>query len=92
MSFFECPHCGERTEIFSHGGGERFAAAIETPHLGSVPLDIRVRQGGDEGRPPVVHDPNSGPALAFRAIAEKLAATISVNTWRGHEHEMASGR
>ncbi|HUD72342.1 MAG TPA: Mrp/NBP35 family ATP-binding protein [Dongiaceae bacterium] len=92
MSFFECPHCGERTEIFSHGGGERFAAAIDVPHLGSVPLDIRVRQGGDEGRPPVVHDPNSGPALAFRAIAEKLAATISVNTWRGHEHEMASGR
>ncbi|HEU5321020.1 MAG TPA: Mrp/NBP35 family ATP-binding protein, partial [Methylomirabilota bacterium] len=92
MSYFECPHCGERTEIFSHGGGERFAAAIEAAHLGSVPLDIRVRQGGDEGRPPVVHDPNSVPALAFRAIAEKLAATISVNTWRGHEHEMATGR
>src|SRR5262245_17272044 len=89
MSFFECPHCGERTEIFSHGGAARLAGAIGATCLGEIPLDVRVRQGGDEGRPPVVHDPKSGPALAFKEIAEKLAATISVSTWRSHEHELA---
>src|SRR5262245_34789836 len=46
MSYFECPHCGERSEIFSHGGGSRFAAAIGAELLGEIPLDIRVRQGG----------------------------------------------
>lgn len=92
MSFFECPHCGERSEIFSHGGATRFAETIGAPCLGEIPLDIRVRQGGDEGRPPVVYDPKSGPALVFKDIAEKLAAIISVNTWRRHEHEMATGR
>jgi ATP-binding protein involved in chromosome partitioning len=92
MSYFECPHCGERSEIFSHGGGARFAGALGTDLLGEVPLDIRVRQGGDEGRPPVVHDPKSGPALAFKSIAEKLAAIISVNTYRKYEHEMAADR
>jgi ATP-binding protein involved in chromosome partitioning len=92
MSFFECPHCGERSEIFSHGGAARFAGAIGAPCLGEIPLDIRVRQGGDDGRPPVVYDSKSGPALAFKDIAEKLAAIISVNTWRRHEHELATGR
>ena len=92
MSYFECPHCGERSEIFSHGGGARFAGAIGTDLLGEIPLDIRVRQGGDEGRPPVIHDPKSGPALAFKSIAEKLAAIISVNTYRKYEHEMAADR
>jgi len=92
MSFFECPHCGERSEIFSHGGAARFAGTIGAPCLGEIPLDIRLRQGGDEGRPPVVHDPKSGPALVFKDIAEKLAAIISVNTWRRHEHGMATGR
>jgi ATP-binding protein involved in chromosome partitioning len=92
MSYFECPHCGERSEIFSHGGAARFAQAIGAPCLGEIPLDMGVRQGGDDGRPPVVHDSKSGPALAFKDIAEKLAAIISVNTWRRHEHELATGR
>jgi ATP-binding protein involved in chromosome partitioning len=90
MSYFECPHCAERTEIFSHGGATPFAEAVGTICLGEIPLDIRVRQGGDEGRPPVVYDPKSGPALVFKAIAEKLAAIISVNTYRKLEHEIAN--
>jgi ATP-binding protein involved in chromosome partitioning len=92
MSFFECPHCGERSEIFSHGGGSRFAATLGAPFLGEIPLDIRLRQGGDEGRPPVVHDPKSGPAIVFKAIAEKLAGLISVQTYRKLEHELAIDR
>ena len=90
MSYFDCPHCGERAEIFSHGGGRRAAESFGTAFLGEVPLDIRVRQGGDEGRPPVVHDPKSGPALVFKEIAEKLAAIISVNTYKKYEQEMAT--
>jgi len=90
MSYFNCPHCGERAEIFSHGGGRKAAEAFGTQFLGEIPLDIRVRQGGDEGRPPVVYDPKSGPALVFKEIAEKLAAIISVNTYRKYEQEMAA--
>ena len=90
MSYFNCPHCGERAEIFSHGGGRRAAESFGTTFLGEIPIDIRVRQGGDEGRPPVAHDPKSGPALAFKEISEKLAAIISVNTYRQFEHEIAA--
>ena len=91
MSYFNCPHCGERAEIFSHGGGRKAAETFGTEFLGEIPLDIRVRQGGDEGRPPVVHDPKSGPALVFKEIAEKLAAIISVQTYRKYEQEIAAG-
>ncbi|MBI4169576.1 MAG: Mrp/NBP35 family ATP-binding protein [Acidobacteria bacterium] len=90
MSYLNCPHCGERLEVFSHGGGRRSAEAFGVPFLGEVPLDIGVRQGGDEGRPPVVCDPKSGPSLIFKEIAEKLAAIISVNTYRKYEQEMAA--
>jgi ATP-binding protein involved in chromosome partitioning len=91
MSYFTCPHCGERSEIFSHGGGQRAAEQFGCPFLGAIPLDIGVRQGGDEGRPPVVDDPNSGPALVFKEIAEKLAAIISVNTYRQAQPVIAAG-
>ena len=89
MSYLNCPHCGERIEVFSHGGGRRTAESFEVPFLGEIPLDIRIRQGGDEGRPTVVHDPKSGPALVFKDIAEKLAAIISVQTWKKFEHATA---
>jgi len=89
MSYLNCPHCGERLEVFSHGGGRRSAEEMQVPFLGEIPLDIRVRQGGDEGRPTVSHDPKSGPALAFKEIAEKLAALISIQTWRKLEPQTA---
>lgn len=90
MSYFNCPHCGERVEVFSHGGGGRAAASFGVPLLGEMPLDIRVRQGGDDGLPLVVHDPKSMPALIFKEIAEKLAAIISVNTYKKYEQEIAA--
>ena len=90
MSYFNCPHCGERVEVFSHGGGRRAAEQFMTEFLGEIPLDVRVRQGGDEGRPVVVHDPKSGPALTFREIADKLAAIISVQTFKKYEHEIVA--
>jgi ATP-binding protein involved in chromosome partitioning len=90
MSYLNCPHCGERIEVFSHGGGRKVAESFGVTFLGEIPLDIRVRQGGDEGRPIVVHDPKSTPALVFKEIAEKLAAIISVQTYRKYEQEIAA--
>lgn len=72
MSFFVCGHCGERTEIFSHGGGERAAQKLGVPFLGRIPIDPAIRDGGDSGHPIVVADPASPQAAAFREIAKKL--------------------
>lgn len=76
MSFFVCGHCGERTEIFSHGGGERAAEKLGIPFLGRIPIDPAIRAGGDTGLPIVVLNPESRPAMAFKDIAAKLAARI----------------
>src|SRR3972149_650495 len=65
MSFFRCPHCGERTEIFSHGGGEAASRKLEVPFLGEVPIDLKTRTGGDTGRPVVIDDPESGQSKIF---------------------------
>jgi len=72
MSYFVCGHCNERTEIFSHGGGERAAEKLGVPFLGRIPIDPAIRDGGDSGHPIVVADPGSPQAEAFRTIAQKL--------------------
>ena len=77
MSFFQCPHCGERTEIFSHGGGEAASRKLEVPFLGEVPIDLKTRIGGDTGRPVVIEDPESVQSKIFMKIAEQMAARIS---------------
>jgi ATP-binding protein involved in chromosome partitioning len=77
MSFFVCGHCGERTEIFSHGGGERAAEKVGVPFLGRIPIDPAIRDGGDSGHPIVVADPASPQAAAFREIAKKVMDTLS---------------
>src|SRR5262249_18483818 len=51
MSFFVCPHCHERTDVFRHGGGERAAAELGVPFLGGVPLDPAIAKAGDAGNP-----------------------------------------
>lgn len=76
MSFFLCGHCGERTEIFSHGGGERAAEKLGVPFLGRIPIDPAIRAGGDSGTPIVIAKPDSPQAKAFREIAEKLATAL----------------
>jgi ATP-binding protein involved in chromosome partitioning len=76
MSFYVCKHCGERSEIFSHGGGERAAQKLGIPFLGRIPIDPAIRLGGDTGVPIVVADPDSPQAVAFRDIAAKLAAEL----------------
>jgi ATP-binding protein involved in chromosome partitioning len=77
MSYFLCGHCGERTEIFSHGGGERAAATLGVPFLGRVPIDPAIRDGGDSGNPIVMADPASPQSAAFREIAQKIISGVT---------------
>lgn len=76
MSFFMCGHCGERTDIFSHGGGERAAEKLGVPFLGRIPIDPAIRDGGDSGNPIVVADKASPQAAAFREIAKKIMGDL----------------
>ena len=78
MTAFACPHCGELTEIFGRGGGERFAAAHDLDYLGGIPLDITVRQGGDVGVPAVAQREPGPAGRAMTAIAQAVAARMSV--------------
>ena len=82
MSYFACPHCNERTEIFGRGGGAEISKDLKVPLLGDVPIDTRVRSGGDEGAPVVVAAPDSPAAVAFSDIASKVAAKISMQAMR----------
>ena len=72
MSYFVCPHCGERTDIFAHGGGRKISERLGVPFLGEIPIDPQVRKTGDEGRSIVQSDPDSPAAQAFFAIADRL--------------------
>jgi ATP-binding protein involved in chromosome partitioning len=77
MSYFLCPHCGERTEIFSYGGVKKECEKLETELLGEIPLDADVRIGGDEGIPIVVSKPMSPQSKAFQAIAKHVKSKLS---------------
>lgn len=72
MSFFCCPKCGERTEIFGHGGARAEAARLGTEFLGELPLKLAIRQMADAGTPIVLAAPDSHEAEAYRAIAARL--------------------
>jgi ATP-binding protein involved in chromosome partitioning len=77
MSYFLCPHCGERSDIFSHGGARQEAERLGTDFLGEVPLDMAIRETSDEGRPITVSQPDSPYAQTFRDIAAKVWAKVS---------------
>src|SRR4051812_39879045 len=76
MSYYICRHCGEREEIFGHGGGHRTADMLGVPFLGEVPLDPKVVVGGDSGQPIVILDPQSPATHAFEELARKIVAQI----------------
>ncbi len=76
MSTFTCPHCGEDTDIFRHGGGERMSRELDIRFLGAIPLDADIVTGGAEGRPIVADKPNSVAAQAYAAIATALAGRL----------------
>ncbi|GBD17497.1 Iron-sulfur cluster carrier protein [bacterium HR26] len=82
MSYFICPHCGGRSEIFGFGGGQRTAERYDVPLLGQIPIDPAVREGGDAGLPIVVSAPGSLTAEAFREAARRAAGRLSVEAVR----------
>jgi len=81
MSHFLCPKCGERSEIFSHGGARLEAEKSGTPFLGEVPLRLSIREGGDKGAPVILSEPRSSEAEAFRLLAGETARQISIRTF-----------
>jgi ATP-binding protein involved in chromosome partitioning len=83
MSYFLCPHCGERSEIFGHGGAREEAKRLETPFLGEVPLDMNIRLTSDAGTPIVVAEPDGVHARIYREIAGRV--------WQGVGSERTTG-
>jgi ATP-binding protein involved in chromosome partitioning len=82
MSSFICPHCGEATEIFGRGGGEKFARENGLEYFGGVPIDVKVRQGGDAGVPAVAQREKGAAAVVLTLLARTLAARMSVRAAR----------
>ena len=85
MSYFICRHCGEREEIFGHGGGRKTAELLGVPFLGEIPIDPKVVVGGDSGEPIFVLDPSSAAAQAFRKLAETVVQQVE-SGHAGHTH------
>ena len=78
MSTHICSKCGHEEHIFGEGGGRRMAEQYNVDLLGSIPLDIRIREETDTGRPTVVAEPDSRVGLIFRDIARRVGATLSL--------------
>lgn len=78
MAWLPCPHCDERVEVFGSGGGEQVASGLSrslgatVPLLGAVPIDMRLRAGGDSGHPLVLTDPDAPAAVTLKEIATRL--------------------
>lgn len=86
MSYFVCPHCGQREDIFDTGGAERASERLNLPYLGGIPLATAIRQTSDSGSPIVAEDPTSPSAMAFREIAQRLAAQVSIRNLQSEEN------
>jgi len=78
MSYFVCPHCDERTEIFGYGGGRKAAEELGLEFLGEIPLDRDTREGADKGVPITESEPESPQAQAFLQVAKQVAARCSM--------------
>ncbi len=76
MSYFLCPHCGGRSDIFDHGGARREAERYGVPFLGEVPLHMGIREHSDSGRPIVAADPDGAHAKVYRDIARQVKARL----------------
>ncbi|MDP2209697.1 MAG: Mrp/NBP35 family ATP-binding protein [Bacteroidota bacterium] len=83
MSYFICSHCGEREEIFSYGGGRKEAQELGAVFLGEIPIDTKIRIGGDVGVPIVAQDKNSPQSTAIKNIARNMVAQLSINAMNG---------
>lgn len=80
MALHICPKCGHEEHIFGAEGGKRIAREYNTTLLGALPLDLAIREGGDQGKPVVVANPQSSVAKAYLAIAEQLRGQVENKT------------
>ena len=78
MSYFLCPHCGEKTPIFSSGGGKKIAAERNVDFLGEIPLGVKVREQSDKGEPVVSALPDSPESLVYKELAFRVAGMVSI--------------
>ncbi len=76
MSYFLCPNCGDRSDIFGHGGAREIAAKLEIDFLGEIPLHMDIRETSDSGTPIVVHNPDSPHTAIYLDIARKIQAKL----------------
>lgn len=80
MSYFQCPHCGTRSDIFGHGGARYEAEKLQVPFLGEVPLHMKIRELSDAGTPVVVSEPDSPHSDIYRGIARQVATQLHLVT------------
>jgi ATP-binding protein involved in chromosome partitioning len=80
MSYFLCPHCGTRADIFAHGGARHEAERLGVPFLGEVPLHMAIREKSDAGLPVVATEPDSPHAQIYRDIAAKVRDQLKVGS------------
>lgn len=92
MSGYICPHCGEKVDIFSSGGGEEVAREFDLPFLGRVPMDPRVVTAGDSGKPYLSSDAETPATKAFSSIVEAVARRLPVDTGIGLQTFAAQGQ
>jgi ATP-binding protein involved in chromosome partitioning len=79
MSYYVCPECGHREEIFKHGGGRKTASELDVPFLGEIPIDPRIVAGGDSGQPIVVLEPRSEATNAYMAVADAVVRALGAS-------------
>jgi ATP-binding protein involved in chromosome partitioning len=82
MSHFVCPNCNHEADIFGRGGGEQMAEQLGVAFIGRIPIYQPIREGGDSGMPLMMSDPSSPAARAFMAAAERVAAEISIASYK----------
>jgi len=91
MSYFVCPHCGKRTDIFGHGGALKACKKLGVPFLGEIPLSVDIREHGDDGKPVVLVAPDSPSSRAFLEFAKKVAGRVSVVAAKKKEETKKKG-
>jgi ATP-binding protein involved in chromosome partitioning len=92
MSYFQCPHCSERINIFGEGGGRKISEKFDIPFLGEIPLFPQIMEGSDKGKPVIISDPNSIQANALRKMASITAGRISVIAAGLNSNEMPTDK
>ncbi|MCI0627824.1 MAG: Mrp/NBP35 family ATP-binding protein [Acidobacteria bacterium] len=91
MSYYVCSHCGQRDEIFGHGGARKASERLGYPFLGEIPLDPAIRTSSDSGQPAVLQGENTPYGKAFLDIASATAAQISIANFNAPQAPVIEG-